>query len=146
MDQKSTIELMRLLHGELDESAARQLRERIIASPELRESYEAMERQWQDLQLPEPAAAPMGFAARVVARARERSQVSWTPVWWSRTLIGRVTSAAVLAGGIAAGAMLVPLSGVDDWSHYTTTEPSMAESYLVAMQDSETDPWLEDGR
>ena len=146
MDQKSSIDLMRLLHGELDDSAARQLRERIGGSPELQESYEAMERQWQELQLPEPAAAPMGFATRVAAKAKERSQVSWAPVWWSRTLIGRVTSAAVLAGGIVAGVVLVPLNSVDDWSDYTTTEPSMAESYLVAMQDSETDPWLEDGR
>ena len=88
----------------------------------------------------------MGFATRVVARAKERSQISWTPVWWSRTLIGKIASAAVLAGGVAAGAMLVPLNGVEDWSDYTTTEPSMAESYLVAMQDSETDRWLENER
>ena len=51
MDQKSSIDLMRLLHGELDDSAARQLRERIGGSPELQESYEAMERQWQEPQL-----------------------------------------------------------------------------------------------
>ena len=144
MDQESMIELMRLLHGELDENAARRLRARIMASPQLRESYEAMERQWQELQLPEPAAAPTGFATQVEAKAKERSQMSWMPVWWSGTLIGRVASAAVLAGGIAAGAMLVPLNGVDDWSDYTTTEPSMAESYMVAIQDSDTDSWLED--
>jgi anti-sigma factor RsiW len=146
MDRESTIELMRLLHGELDDSTAQRLRERLVANSELQESYRAMEWQWQELQLPEPAAAPMGFATRVVARAKERSQISWTPVWWSRTLIGKIASAAVLAGGVAAGAMLVPLNGVEDWSDYTTTEPSMAESYLVAMQDSETDRWLENER
>lgn len=146
MDRESTIDLMRLLHGELDDGTAQRLRERIAASSELQESYGAMERQWQELQLPEPAAAPVGFATRVVARAKERSQVNWTPVWWSRTLIGKVASAAVLAGGVAAGAMLAPLNGVEDWTDYTITEPSMAESYLVAMQDSETDRWLENER
>ena len=146
MDRENTIELMRLLHGELDDSTAQRLRERLVASSELQESYGAMEWQWHELQLPEPAAAPMGFATRVVARAKERSQISWTPVWWSRTLIGKVASAAVLACGVATGAMLVPLNGVEDWSDYTTTEPSMAESYLVAMQDSETDRWMENER
>ena len=53
MDQKSTIELMRLLHGELDEVAARRLRERIAASPELKATYETLESQWLELQLPE---------------------------------------------------------------------------------------------
>lgn len=144
MDQESTIDLMRLLHGELDEVAAQRLRVRIAASPQLQESYEVLEQQWQELQLPEPAAAPMGFVSRVEARAKKRSQMSWMPVWWSGTLIGRVASVAVLASGIAAGAMLVPLNGVDDWSDYATTEPSMAESYLVAIQDSDTDSWLED--
>ena len=146
MDQKSTIELMRLLHGELDEDAARRLRERIVASPELQRSYEALERQWLGLQLPEPANVPPGFATRVLARAKEGVNVGWAPAWWSGTLIGRLASIAVLVGGIASGALLVPGNGTEDWSDYATTEPSLAETYLIAMQDSSADQWLEGGQ
>ena len=146
MDQKSTIELMRLLHGELDEVAARRLRERIAASPELKARYTALESQWLDLQMPEPVGAPPGFSGRVLARAKERAGAGWAPSWWSGTLIGRFASIAVLAGGIVAGVMLVPVNGTDAWSEYTATDLSMAETYLVAMQDSTEEQWLEGGQ
>lgn len=146
MDQKSTIELMRLLHGELDMVAARRLRERIAANPELKATYEALESQWLELQLPEPAEAPPGFSGRVLARAKERAGAGWAPAWWSGTLVGRLASIAVLAGGISAGVMLVPVNGTDAWSDYTATDLSMAETYLVAMQDSTDERWLEGGQ
>jgi len=146
MDQKSTIELMRLLHGELDEVAARRLRERIVADPDLKATYESLESQWQELQLPDPAEAPPGFSSRVVARAKESASADWVPAWWSGTLIGRFASIAVLVGGIAAGVMLVPSNGTEEWSEFTATEPSMAETYLVAMQDSSAEQWLEGGQ
>ena len=146
MDQRQAIESMRLLHGELDESAAQRLREQMAADPDLRESYETLKRQWSHLQLPEPDPAPPGFATRVLARAKEGTRSSWVPGWWSRTLAGRLASAAVLAGGIAAGAVLVPLNGVEEWSDIATTEPSLAETYLIAMQESDIDPSWEEGQ
>ena len=56
----------------------------------------------------------------------------------------RVNRFIAFAGGIAAGAMLVPVNGTANGSEITTTEPSLAESYLVAMQGADTDAWLED--
>lgn len=146
MDQKVAIDLMRLLQGELDAESAREWRRRIADDPELQEAMESLRRQWYGLELPDPPPAPPGFATRVLARARDSSGPVWAPVWWSRTAIGKLSSAAILAGGIAVGLMLSPLEAIDDGDAATTTEPSLAESYLGALETAVIDQWSENGR
>ena len=78
-------------------------------------------------------------------RAREGTDRGLAPVWWSHTLAGRVTTAVLLAGGIAFGAMLASPKEAEDWSQYLDSEPSMAESYLLAMEQPEDESWQENG-
>jgi hypothetical protein len=61
--------LMRLLHGELPESQARGLQERIGREPELARAYARLARTWEGLDLPKPAPAPADFKRQVIALA-----------------------------------------------------------------------------
>ena len=144
MDYKTERELMRLLHGELSAAATERLQQRLQQDSTLQEAHQRLQRQWQGLELPEPEAAPPGFVTRVVTRATGRADEGWVPVWWSRTLAGRVATAAVLAGGIALGAMLALPRETEAWTDYVTTEPTMAESYLAALEEPELELWEED--
>ncbi len=144
MDHKTERELMRLLHGELSEAATKRLQQRLQQESALQDAYQRLQRQWQGLELPAPEAAPPGFAIRVVTRARGRADEDGLPIWWSRTLAGRVATAAVLAGGIALGAMLALPRETEAWTDYVTTEPTMAESYLAALEEPELELWEED--
>lgn len=145
MDSQTTRELMRLLHGELPDSAAADLRARLQREPGLRREYESLEQAWQGLELPEPQPAPPGFATRVVARAREADEEGLAPAWWGHTVGGKAATAMLLAGGIALGAILAAPSEAEDWSEYLDTESSMAEAYLQAMEEPEDDSWQENG-
>lgn len=137
MDHKTEKELMRLLHGELSEAAAERLQQRLQRESDLREAFERLQRRWQGLELPEPEAAPPGFATRVVTRARGRTDEGWVPIWWSRTLAGRLATAALLIGGIALGTMLALPHETESWTDYETIEPTLAESYLAALEEPE---------
>lgn len=137
MDRQIRAEWLRLLHGELSDPAARQLREQIRNQPELEQAFLAVEQSWRNLELPPPAPAPPGFAARVMARARETTPNGLAPVWWKQTLAGRFASAAVLAGGIVLGALLATPSESEEWSGYLAEEPSWAESYLAEVAASD---------
>ena len=79
MDRKTTTELMRLLHDELPDSVARDLRDRLQREPELQRQFETLEQQWRGLELPDPEPAPPGFARRVSVRARERADQGLAP-------------------------------------------------------------------
>lgn len=141
MERRTTIELMRMLHGELPEAAVENLQDRLQKEPDLRRELEILERRWQGLELPEPEPAPLGFATRVVAGARESADQGFAPAWWSHTLAGKAATALLLAGGIALGAFLASPSAADDWSEYSTAEPSMAESYLQGLEETEDQAW-----
>lgn len=104
-------ELMRLVHGELDAERRLELRRALARDPALAERLHRLETTWKHLELAPPAAVPLGFATRVVARARaERpgSELSWAlaPVW------ARAGAALALAGGIWLGASLSRLEPV----------------------------------
>ena len=145
MDPKTSTDLMRLLHDELPDSQARELRRRIESEPELEREYESLALLWNGLELPEPQPAPMGFATRVVARAQESGQTGWAPAWWTHTWAGKATTALLLAGGIAFGAILASPSEAEDWSEYIAYEPSMAESYLLVMEETTESSVQENG-
>ena len=107
-------DLMRLLHGELPEARARELRERLERDPALAEEYRNLRRTWEGLALPPPAPVPPGFSQRVMARARadaggnempsEGLTLRGAPVW-----VRAVAVAALMAGtalGIGVGGRL----------------------------------------
>jgi len=145
MDRQTTTELMRLLQGELPESVARELRERLQRQPELQRELESLELQWASLELPDPQPAPPGFATRVVARAREATDQGLAPAWWSHTLAGKVATALILAGGIAFGAILASPGEMDDWSGFVDNEPTLAESYLLVLEQPQDESRQENG-
>jgi anti-sigma factor RsiW len=129
MDLEMEVRLMRLLHGELPESEARGLRERLDRDPELAAAYARLARAWEGLALPETRPAPPGFAARVTARARGSRVVSWAlaPTWVRRA------AAAALALGVLLGADLGLRTLGDD---APSGSPGMVESYLALVNDS----------
>lgn len=145
MDRQTRTELMRLVHDQLPPRAAQRLRERIAVDPHLQQELEGLERQWRELELPEVDPAPPGFAARVTARAKDAADAGLAPAWWNHTLAGKAATAALLAGGIALGAILASPSEAEDWSGYLEPEPSLAESYLEAMEEPEADVLQEKG-
>lgn len=145
MDRKTSTDLMRLLHGELPEPEARQLRGRIEKEPELKRHYETLDSVWQSLELPEPEPLPLGFSSRVVASARETEDVGLAPAWWTHTWAGKATTAILLAGGIVFGAILASPSEADEWSDYLTSEPSMAETYILVMEEPGETTEVENG-
>jgi anti-sigma factor RsiW len=103
MNRGTEQELMRLLHGELPDGEARELRARMLREPELAENFSRLERTWKGLEPPPPSPVPPGFAGRILAHARSQSapgSLSWTaaPGWV------RATAAAALIAGAALGA------------------------------------------
>ena len=97
-------ELMRLLHGELPEERAREIRRRLAGDPALARRYRELAAVWEGLELPPASPPPLGFAARVTARARERSAAEAAPLSWSGTPgWARAAGAAALAAGLVAG-------------------------------------------
>ncbi|HEX7186203.1 MAG TPA: hypothetical protein VF756_30540 [Thermoanaerobaculia bacterium] len=141
MNRVTEMELMRLLHGELPEGRARELRDRMERDPELAATYARLARTWEGLELPPAAPAPPGFAQRIAARAREQRSggaLSWTaaPGWV------RAAAAAALVAGTALGV------GAGSWIHRSpaaleespevsaseaTFETTLAESYWDAI-------------
>ena len=130
MGQVNERELARLARAGLggDERAA--LEDRLAGDPDARRSFVAFEAVWSDLDLPEPAAAPAGFAARVLARARERGdrELRWqaAPGWV------KAAATVALLGGLALGAAagrdgadLPDLAG----------DLTLAEEYWIALEE-----------
>jgi anti-sigma factor RsiW len=134
-------DLLRLLHGELPEAEARELRARLRREPELAAAYERLERTWSLLAPPDPAPVPPGFTGRVMAQVRKQPPgLSWAaaPVW------PRAMAAAALLAGIVLGAGAgavwpepeesllaaeAPISSED-------SDASLAESYWTAVEEA----------
>lgn len=94
-------------------------------------------RSWQSLELAEPAPAPLGFADRVLAQAHSRRSDWVLPSWWGHTTLGRLASVAVLAVGIVGGALMATSSQGDEWTaDVVVAEPTLAESYWAALDES----------
>lgn len=143
MDRRTRRQLMRWLTGEASAPESERLRRRFAGEPELAATGRRLARRWRRLELPEPQPAPPGFAARVVARARRQRDPGLAPDWWGTTLAGRTATAALLAAGIALGALLVAPRGSEDWSEYLIAEPTMAESYWTVVDEPASTPGQE---
>jgi anti-sigma factor RsiW len=127
-------DLMRLLHGELPEARARELRDRLERDPALAEEYGKLRRTWEGLVLPPPSPVPPGFAQRVTARARterpaEGLSLRGAPVWV------RAVAAVALVAGTALGIGVGGRLPVADETRTTAT---------VQTEEMETDALLDD--
>ena len=124
--------LLRLLVGELPAREAEALSRRMAAEPELAAAYRRLADRWQGLELPPAAPAPVGFAARVTARARRlgrpQAGLSTAPVWV------RATAALALALGLAVGAGLGLLETSRGEDGLAAWGSSMAEWYWEAVE------------
>ena len=135
MDKGTHTELLRLLHGELGDEQAQALRRRIEHDDELRSHYRQMESAWNALELPPSEPAPPGFAARVT-KAAMGSDSGMVPVWFRSTMLGRMATAAALAGGIALGVFLAsPTNGTAETIEVFSSELTLADSYYQLMTD-----------
>jgi ferric-dicitrate binding protein FerR (iron transport regulator) len=134
-------DLIRLLHGEMPEAEARELRARLRREPELAAAYERLERTWSLLSLPDPAPVPPGFTGRVMARVRQQPPgLSWAaaPAW------AKATAAAALLAGMVLGAGAGAVWPVQEESLLAAEVPiasedsdlSLAESYWTAVEEA----------
>lgn len=146
MNRATEVELMRLLHGELAPERAAELRDRIAGEPELAAVWARLERSWNGLELPPPAAAPPGFAQRTLARVRRQGEaLSWSaaPLWV------RAAAAAALAAGIALGVGAGSWAGTHPGAREETpsfsgmtadvSSPSLAENYWDCLENLDLD-------
>lgn len=138
MNRRMDVDLMRLLHGELPEERARELRSRIERDPALAEEYRRLRRSWEGLALPPAAPVPPGFAQRLAARARSE-QIVPIPGWV------RAAAALALVLGTALGAGVgrswepaspAPGNAVQQ-EELSEVDGSLAESYLTALEELE---------
>ena len=150
MNRRDVVCLQRLLAGELGAQQARELHDRMAVEAELRRAYETLERTWSDLDLPDPATPPSGFAQRVsraaVARASEHIRWSKAPVW------AQAAAAFALAGGIALGLGLAgSLGSANDPSvndnvamdGAAEVEMTLAESYWQLLDETASESLFE---
>lgn len=134
------VRLLRLLHGELPESQAAELRDRLGSDPELAAAYARLERAWQGLTLPEPSPVPLGWSGRVLARVRSeaRSRETGAAAGWAvptglslakaPTWV-RTTAAVALLVGVALGAGM----GLRILPEEAATPISLTDSYRAMV-------------
>lgn len=138
MSERVELQLMRLLHGELGDEEARHWRRRIEAEPDLAGRWAELEPLWSGLELPVPAAADAGLRLAVKARL-QRSGDSRSSTWRLSPAWSRVAAVAALAGGIGLGMVAANASvAIVDEALFNQVEPSLAESYWLAMTAEET--------
>lgn len=140
MNRRLELDLMRLLHGELPEERARELRARMEREPALAEEHRRLQASWERLDLPPAAPVPPGFAQRVAALARSEQAVP-VPGWV------RAAAALALILGTVVGAGVGGSWPLPEAAQVETVEPqeeeasavdgSLAESYLTALEELE---------
>jgi ferric-dicitrate binding protein FerR (iron transport regulator) len=139
MSAQVELKLMRLLHGELTDDEARHWRRRIEVEPDLARRWAQLEPLWSGLELPQPAAADPALRRAVRARLR-RPVDSGSSAWRLSPAWSRVAAAAALATGIGLGMVAAPQSLVSgDEALFNQVEPSLAESYWLAMTADEAE-------
>ena len=127
------LDLMRLLHGELPEERARELRAQMEREPALAEAYRRLQESWEGLALPPVAPVPPGFAQRVAARARTEPSVP-TPAW-----VRAAAALALILGtavGVGVGGSWAPDDAAQE-EEVSAVDGSLAESYLTTLEDLE---------
>jgi anti-sigma factor RsiW len=147
--EADSMQLLRLLHGELPPARAAALRERLAREPELAAAWRRLEQAWEGLTPPPPSPVPLGFSGRVMARVRDRAAgapgggaISWAaaPTWV------RASCAAALVAGVVLGAGLGSRGRLDERQRTVEGVPELAESYWALVErpneTTATDPAL----
>jgi anti-sigma factor RsiW len=141
-------DLLRLLSGELPPDQVRALRERLAREPELAAAFRRLESAWARLELPPPSPVPLGFAGRVMARAREMPQTridgapgkgAGTLSWAAAPTWVRASCAAALLGGVLLGAGLGARGTRGLWQARQASSgvPALTESYWAMVETAE---------
>ena len=130
MNRGMELDLMRLLHGELPEERARELRARMERDPALAQEYRRLQEGWEGLALPPAAPVPPGFAQRVAARARTE-RTAPTPGWV------RAAAALALIVGTAVGMGVGGSWAPADPEEPSAVDGSLTESYLTTLEELE---------
>lgn len=146
MDRTTEKQLLRLLVGELSESKARELRQRLENEADLRRAFAALRERWEALDLPPLQSVHPSFASRVVLQAVTGPSVGAAGLGRSTPLWTRATAAVALAGGILVGALLVSPSESEDWTAWNAVELTQAEAYWETLGASSDDLAQEDLR
>lgn len=133
MNRRMELDLMRLLHGELPEERARELRARMEREPALAEEYRRLQASWERLDLPPAAPVPPGFAQRVAARARSE-EAAPVPGWVRAAAALALILGTVVGAGV--GGSWVPADPVQE-EEPSAVDGSLAESYLTTLEDLE---------
>jgi anti-sigma factor RsiW len=136
---RTEIDLMRLLHGELPPERARELELRLDREPELALRYGRLRARWEGLALPPPSPVPPGLAGRVMAHVRSAAGEGTTLSWSLAPTWVRAAAAAALVGGVALGAGLglLPARPNDAPPGTTAMEERvpLADSYWSVFED-----------
>lgn len=139
-------DLMRLLHGELPEAGARELRARLEREPALAEEYRRLRQAWEGLALPPAAPVPPGFAQRVMARARAEARTDSLSLRGAPGWVRAMAAAALVAGtvlGIGVGGRL-PLADDAQVSAPTTVQTAETQSSTGDTGDTGGDTPIDD--
>ncbi len=132
--------LLRRLLGEVPESALAEIDRRLRVEPDLARRNRELERTWERLDLPDPEAAPAGFASRVLRRARdERSGLLRSR---PGRLSIRLAAASALVGGVLLGVLLVNETGEAanpslPEDPFLMQESTLVDSYWAALDEVE---------
>lgn len=129
------LDLMRLLHGELPEERARELRAQMEREPALAEEYRRRQESWEGLALPPTAPVPPGFAQRVAAHVRSEQAIP-TPGWVRAAAALALILGTVVGAGVGSGVGWPPADPVQE-EELSTVDGSLTESYLTTLEDLE---------
>ena len=137
LEGKLELDLMRLLHGELPEERARELKARMEREPSLAEEYRRLQESWEGLDLPPGSPVPPGFAQRVAAHARAEQNVP-VPGWVRAAAALALVLGTVVGIGVGAGVggSWAPPDPVQE-EEPSAVDGSLAESYLTTLEELE---------
>lgn len=136
MNRRMELDLMRLLHGELPEERARELRAQMERDPALAEEYRRRRGRWEGLALPPSAPAPPGFAQRIAARVRTEQSVP-APGWVRAAAALALILGTALGVGVGSGGEWTPAADPAQEEELSAVDGSLAESYLTTLEDLE---------
>jgi anti-sigma factor RsiW len=133
MEGKLELDLMRLLHGELPEERARELRAQMERDPTLAEEYRRLQGSWEGLALPPSAPVPPGFAQRVAGRPRGGQRAPTPAGGGGAAALALILGTAV---GVGVGGSWAPDDPAQE-EEISAVDGSLAESYLTTLEDLE---------
>ncbi len=136
MKRSDEILLARVAAGGATAGEAAELDRRAAAEPEVAARIAV----WRALDLPPPVAAPPGFSARVLARARTGEEFP-APARFPGRFAAPLAASLLLAAGVVLGAgvgVVVTPEGSDDEVEWEEDD-SLASAYLSASAEARAD-------